>query len=219
MLSKSNQIFHYTRSITPKRVTSWWSHLRVIAPGQHGFFRRIVVAVPCPWQHCVRFDRPEIWTSDLPLQKQTCYRSTNRPCFDLILLMFMHFNLGDFLLVGSILKWLEVLKRKATGSKVFFTSQKRSNEINNWHMIDIENFGLLNWTLTELKSAAWPSGTERWLLRKQYCDPSSITAAGRLLRHIRGWLETRRARAHFPVTLISPFLLSSLSCKFSVDLI
>ena len=61
------------------------------------------------------------------------------------------------------------------------------------------------------------SGTECWLFRKQYCDPSSITAAGRLLRHIRGWLETRRALAHFPVTLTSPFLLSSLSCKSSVD--
>ena len=34
-------------------------------------------------------------------------------------------------------------------------------------------------------SAAWPSGTERRLLRKQYCDPCSITAAGRLLRRIR----------------------------------
>ena len=66
--------------------------------------------------------------------------------------------------------------------------------------------------------AAWPSGTKRLLLRKQYCDPSSTTAAGRLLRHIRGWLETRRVRAHFPVTLISPFLFSSLSCKSSVDL-
>ena len=43
-------------------------------------------------------------------------------------------------------------------------------------------------------------------------------AAGRLLRHICGWLETRRARAHFPVTLTSPFSLSSLGCKSSVDL-
>ena len=66
-------------------------------------------------------------------------------------------------------------------------------------------------------TAVWPSGTERWFLRKQYCDPISITAAGRLLRHIRGWLETRRERAHFPVTLTSPFLLSSFSCKSSVE--
>ena len=43
-------------------------------------------------------------------------------------------------------------------------------------------------------------------------------AAGRLLRRICGWLETRRARAHFSVTITSPFLLSSLSCKSSVDL-
>ena len=27
-------------------------------------------------QYCVRFDWPEIWTSDLPLQKRTRYRST-----------------------------------------------------------------------------------------------------------------------------------------------
>ena len=29
------------------------------------------------WQHCVRFDRAEIWTPDLPLQRRTRYRSTN----------------------------------------------------------------------------------------------------------------------------------------------
>ena len=31
--SKSN--FHYTRAITPKRVTSGGNHLRGLAPGQH----------------------------------------------------------------------------------------------------------------------------------------------------------------------------------------
>ena len=55
-----NQIFHYTRWITPKRVTSWRAYLRVVAPGQHSSFRRKVAAVASRWQHCVRFDWPEI---------------------------------------------------------------------------------------------------------------------------------------------------------------
>ena len=29
------------------------------------------------WLHCAQFDRPEIWTSDLPLQRRARYRSTN----------------------------------------------------------------------------------------------------------------------------------------------
>ena len=57
---KSNQIFHYTRCNTPERVTSWRGLLRVIAPGQHSSFRRNVATVASRWQHCVRFDRPEI---------------------------------------------------------------------------------------------------------------------------------------------------------------
>ena len=53
------------------------AHFRVIAPRQHRSYRRNVVAIPSRWQHCVWFDRPEIWTSDLPLQRRTRYRSTN----------------------------------------------------------------------------------------------------------------------------------------------
>ena len=52
------------------------AHLRVIAPGQHRSFWRNVAAVASRWQHCAQFDRPEIWTSDLPLQRRTRYRST-----------------------------------------------------------------------------------------------------------------------------------------------
>ena len=37
---------------------------------QHSFSRRDVVAVANRWQHCVQFDWPEIWTSDLPLQRR-----------------------------------------------------------------------------------------------------------------------------------------------------
>ena len=47
-------------------------HLRFLALAQHSSFWRNVAAVASRWQHCVRFDRPEIWTSeDLPLQRQT----------------------------------------------------------------------------------------------------------------------------------------------------
>ena len=56
----SNQIFHYTCCITPKRVTSLQAHLRVIAPGQHSSLRRNVASVASRWQHCVQFDGPEI---------------------------------------------------------------------------------------------------------------------------------------------------------------
>ena len=34
--------------------------IRVTGPAQHSFFRRNVVAVASRWQHCVRFDMPEI---------------------------------------------------------------------------------------------------------------------------------------------------------------
>ena len=48
-----NQIFHYTRCIMLKRVTSLQGHLHIIAPGQHIFFRRNVateasLATLCP---------------------------------------------------------------------------------------------------------------------------------------------------------------------------
>ena len=43
----------------------------------HSFFRRNVGAMTNRCQQCVQFDRPEIWTSDLPLQRRTRYRPTN----------------------------------------------------------------------------------------------------------------------------------------------
>ena len=56
----SNQIFHYTRCITPKRVTS----LRGPSPSHCAratqLFLRNVAAEASRWQHCVRSDRPEI---------------------------------------------------------------------------------------------------------------------------------------------------------------
>ena len=65
------QIFVYARCITPKRVTSLRGRFHVTAPGQHSFFRRIVATVGSRWQKRVWFDRPEIWTRDLPLQRGT----------------------------------------------------------------------------------------------------------------------------------------------------
>ena len=61
--SKSN--LHYTRRITPKRVTSCGAHLRGLAPGQHSSEEtlqrwRVVGNTLC------RFDRPGYRTSDLP---------------------------------------------------------------------------------------------------------------------------------------------------------
>ena len=41
------------------------AHLRIIAPGQHSSIKRNVATVASHWQHCVRFDRPEISTSQL----------------------------------------------------------------------------------------------------------------------------------------------------------
>ena len=64
MVLSSNQILHYTRCITPKRVTSFPSpsprhcsretqpHLRVIAPGKHSSIRRNVAVVAIRWQYC-----------------------------------------------------------------------------------------------------------------------------------------------------------------------
>ena len=51
------------------------THFRVIAPAQHSFFWINITAVASRWQHCVRFYRPKIWTSDLLLQKRFCYCS------------------------------------------------------------------------------------------------------------------------------------------------
>jgi len=36
-IQHQNQTLHYTRHITPKHVTSWRCHLRVIAPRQHSY--------------------------------------------------------------------------------------------------------------------------------------------------------------------------------------
>ena len=74
--------------ITPKPVTS----LRGLSPrycarAPLSSFRRNVAAVASCWQHCVRLYWLEIWTSDLPLQKRTRYRSTNWPVF------FFRYNL------------------------------------------------------------------------------------------------------------------------------
>ena len=66
-----NSNLHYTRSNIPKRETSLRVLLRIIEPGQHSFSRRNVTAVTSLWQHCVQFDRPEIWTSNLSLQRRT----------------------------------------------------------------------------------------------------------------------------------------------------
>ena len=38
---------------------------------QHSTFRRNIAAMARRWQHCVQFDWPENWTSDLPLQRRT----------------------------------------------------------------------------------------------------------------------------------------------------
>ena len=40
-------------------------------------FKKYVAAAAGRWQRRIRFDRSEIWTADLPLQRQTRYRSTN----------------------------------------------------------------------------------------------------------------------------------------------
>jgi len=40
MLVKTNQTFHYTRRITPKRVTVCGAHHRVRTPRQHSYLHR-----------------------------------------------------------------------------------------------------------------------------------------------------------------------------------
>ena len=85
-----NQIFHYTRCNTPKRVTS----LRGPSPRHCARVTQFISASLRPgntvsfeemlqrWRavkHCVRFGRPEICNSDLPLRRRMRYRSTNWP--------------------------------------------------------------------------------------------------------------------------------------------
>ena len=48
-------------------------HFPVVASGQHSFFRKSVTAVASCWQHCDRFDQPEIGISSLPCQ--SCKRA------------------------------------------------------------------------------------------------------------------------------------------------
>ena len=56
-------VYRVLRSPSPRHCTY----------GQHSYFRKNVAAVASCWQLYVRFDRPEIWTSDLPLQGRTHY--------------------------------------------------------------------------------------------------------------------------------------------------
>ena len=60
----------------PTQVKSQRAYLCVIAPGDT-VFRGNVAAASSRWQHCFRFDGPEIWTLNFPLQRQTRYSSTN----------------------------------------------------------------------------------------------------------------------------------------------
>ena len=46
--------------ITPKRVTSLMTHLRVIAPGQHSSFQTNFVAMASRWQNCVDLISPRL---------------------------------------------------------------------------------------------------------------------------------------------------------------
>ena len=64
--SKSN----LTRYITPKRVTSWRAYLRVIAPGQPSFFRKVSQRRRAVGNVVSNL------TSDLSFQRRTRYRST-----------------------------------------------------------------------------------------------------------------------------------------------
>ena len=61
------QFFHCTACTTPKSVTSLRGPSpRLCACGQQSHLRRNVTAVASRWQHCVRLDRPDIWSPDLP---------------------------------------------------------------------------------------------------------------------------------------------------------
>ena len=84
VFGSNSSIFSVYFGLHTTRIPSCWSWPRAqvrlsafLAPGQHSSFWTIVTMVANRWQHCVWFDRPEIWISDLPLQKRTRYRSTN----------------------------------------------------------------------------------------------------------------------------------------------
>ena len=66
MFFEKNQIFHYTRGITPKRVMSGGALLRGYAPGYHNSGN--VEAVVSRWLHCARYDRLRNRTPDLRRQ-------------------------------------------------------------------------------------------------------------------------------------------------------
>ena len=82
----SNQVFHYSRCIAPKRVTSWRGpSSRQFACGQHSSLRRNVAAVASRWQRIVsdltsvRFElrstAPE--TNALPLDQLAGFHGPN----------------------------------------------------------------------------------------------------------------------------------------------
>ena len=72
----SKLFFRYTRCITPKLVTSLQSLFPRHEARKHRSFWRNIAVVVIHWQHCVWFNWPEIWTSNLPLQRRTRYRSS-----------------------------------------------------------------------------------------------------------------------------------------------
>ena len=60
-LQKLNFLLQATRCITPKRVTSLRRPISAsLRPGNTAFFQRNVAAVVSRWQHCIRFDCPDI---------------------------------------------------------------------------------------------------------------------------------------------------------------
>ena len=101
-------ILHYTHGNTLQRNVYQVCEVlfRVIALGQHiSFWRNVAAVAMRRWQYCIWFDRLEVWTSDLPLQrrrvtawsidgtstKQFCWFCTKhiysvlRRCFDWLL--------------------------------------------------------------------------------------------------------------------------------------
>ena len=64
----SNLPIDYSGVITSKRVTNLQAHFwRHSAQAEYIYFWRNVAVVASRWQLCARFDRPEIWTLDHPL--------------------------------------------------------------------------------------------------------------------------------------------------------
>ena len=121
----SNRIFLYTRCIMPKRVTSWQGPSPHRCSRAHSSFRIIVAAVASRWQHCVRFDRPEIWTPDLPLQRLKRYRSTNWSVnFGLNIKIVERVMRADF---GNLWSCDRELRRKKKHKKRRFWRQKFIN--------------------------------------------------------------------------------------------